>query len=345
MIDNLTPFGAAASFAYGLDDRSLVVVAVAATFRMPAAGSIHRDRLQPADDQPPPPIADQHWDDPASSSLRVPGQCAPVRENAEIYLQGSAWAPGGRPLTRMRTRLQIGPCRKDVDIVGDRAWIGGVAGVRPSAPAPFTSMPLEYERAFGGSAHDADGRLVAQEPRNPIGRGVYASAAAALDQPLPNLTRPGEEMASWSDRATPWGYGPIPGSWQPRLARAGRFDEEWIKTRLPLWPTDTSPRFFEAAPEGLVHPGPIREPLPVVLDGFDPDGTLAFRLPVARMIAKSYFADRVERARMPLSGVLIDVDRRAITLFWRHAVPLGRNRRVHLRTVVRVLDDWESEPE
>src|SRR5262249_17244265 len=106
MIDNLSPFGAAASFAYGLDDRPLIVVAAAGTFRMPGAGSSSRERLQPTEDQLPPPIADQHWDDPASSSLRVPGQCAPVRENAEIYLQGSAWAPGGTPVTHMRTRVE-----------------------------------------------------------------------------------------------------------------------------------------------------------------------------------------------------------------------------------------------
>lgn len=344
MLDNFTPFGAAAAFTYELDDTQVVALAVAGSFQMPPAGSIHEGPLTLAEVQQPPPMADQHFDNPATSTLRVPGQATPLRSHAEVYLQGSAWAPRGHAVAQVQTWMRVGACRKDANIVGDRVWTRKLIGLRPSEPALFTSMPLVYERAFGGTLRADGNTIIEQEARNPIGRGLYANARDALDQPLHNIEKPGESIASWSDRKTPWGYAPVPGAWQPRLAFAGTYDAEWTRNRLPLWPKDVDRRFFNAAAPGLVLDRPIEGGEQVVLQGFHPDGYIAFTLPQFHVVAKSYFADRVERSLMTLGSVLFDVDTRLATLFWQHAVPVGQGRRAHLRSIVRLLESWESLP-
>jgi hypothetical protein len=334
MIDNLTPFGAAAAFAYDLDDEQVVTICVASSFDLPPAGSAHDRPLTPAAVQPPPPMADEHTGSPATTSLRVPGQGAPHRLATEIYLHGSAWAPQGRRVTEMRTRVTVGPCRKEVHLVGDRYWIPMSGGLGATAPEPFVTMPLSYERAFGGTAWAEDGRMVAQEARNPIGRGVHASVADATHRPLPNLESPGERVTTWSARASPAGYGPIPGSWQPRLRLAGTFDEAWAANRAPLWPEDTDPRFFSAGAPGLLADGPLDGSAQVALEGFSPDGPIVFRLPELRLVAKSYYGHGAERGTLELDAVLLDTDASTVTLFWRRVVPLGRGAGAHLHTVV-----------
>jgi hypothetical protein len=344
VLDNFTPFGAAATFAYETDDTQMMVLAVGGSFQMPPAGRIHDRPLTLAGVQPPPPMADLHFDNPATSTLRMPSQGTPLRPSPEIYLQGSAWAPRGHAVTRVQTWVRVGSCRKDVHVVGDRCWTHGLIGLRASAPALFTNMPLVYERVFGGTVRTSSNNILMQEPRNPIGRGLYASAKDALDQPLHNIEKPGESISDWSDHMTPWGYGPVPGAWQPRLAFAGTYNTEWAQTRLPLWPKDVDRRFFNAASPGLVFDGPLSAGEQVVLQGFDPDGYIAFTLPQLHVVVKSYFGDRVERSLMTLGSVSFDVDSHLVTFFWHHAVPVGQGRRAHLGSAVRLFESWESLP-
>ncbi|MGD9507414.1 MAG: DUF2169 domain-containing protein [Geminicoccaceae bacterium] len=342
MLDNVTPFGAAAAFAYGLDDVAMVVLCVAGRFRLPRAGTAEDGPLELADEQPAPPMADSHLANPAESSLHVPGQCVPDRPGAEVYLHGSAWARAGKPVTELRTRLRVGTCRKEVHLLGDRWWVHTATGIGATKPEPFVRLPLVYERSYGGTGRDADGRIVVQEARNPIGRGCYATAEDAAHKALPNLELPGERIGAWNDRATPWGYGAVPGSWQPRLAWAGTYDEAWAEQRAPLWPRDADNRYFCAAAPGLAASDPFRGGEPVLLDGFSPDGVISFRLPEMRLVAKSYYALSEARGEMALEGVLLEPDHGAVTLFWRRAIPMGPPANLHLASVLRLLEPWEE---
>jgi hypothetical protein len=345
MIENVSPFGAAASFAYDIDDTQMVVLCAAGRFTMPPAGTTDEEPLQRCDEQRPPPMVDQHFADPASSSLRCAGQGAVRRDGAEIYVHGTAWAPRGRNATEVRTGVRVGNCIKEVRVVGDRYWYKGTIGVVASTPKPFVSLPLVYERSFGGTAFADDGGIIAQEAANPIGRGVYGRRQDAIDRPLPNLEKPEEFLSEWDGRMTPWGYGPIPGSWQPRLARAGTYDQRWVEERLPLWPGDIDPRYFCAAGHGLTIAGGLRGGEPVVLHGFSPDGMFRFRLPEYRVVAKVHYGDRMARRLMRADGVLIDTDERVVTVFWRQVMPLGRGPSGFQRAIVRVLEPWEGLPQ
>jgi hypothetical protein len=218
---------------------------------------------------------------------------------------------------------------------------------RPDRPAPepagaVHAHALRYEQSFGGTLTSATGEVLAQEPRNPVGVGLAATAADALGQPLPNLEDPDDQLTSWNQRITPAGFGPIPGSWQPRLALAGTYDSAWIPTRAPLWPKDTDPRFFCAAAPGLSTPAPFRGGEPVRLDGFAPEGPFEFSLPSLRVVAKHVYTDGPSRQALACDGVLIEPDELAITLLWRAAAPLEQGLRRLVRTTIRLLEPWEE---
>ena len=61
--------------------------------------------------------------------------------------------------------LRVGDSKKLVAVLGDRVWRGS----NPTPPQPFVSIPLVYERAYGGS-YTAGERLFCEE-RNPVGVG------------------------------------------------------------------------------------------------------------------------------------------------------------------------------
>jgi hypothetical protein len=341
LIENLTPFAHASVCAYGLDDRAYIIHCLAARFHLPPPGAAHDGPLT-LTEQRAPPMVDEHWGDPSVTSLKAPGQGVVARPGAEVYVVGSVHTPGGREATTMEAHVRVGTCSGTVRVTGARVWRRGATGLRPSPPEPFTSMSLRFERSFGGTLIDASGKVVAQEPRNPVGVGLAIAAADALGAPLPNLETHDDPITSWDQRVAPAGLGPIPGSWQPRLSFAGTYDSSWVASRAPLWPKDSDMRFFCAAAPGLSASSPFRGGEPVRLVGFAPEGTFEFSLPSVRVLAKHTYTDSETRRSLACDGVLIDTDERAITLFWRAAAPLEQGIRRLLATVIRLVEPWEE---
>ncbi len=341
LIENLTPFAHASTCAYGLDDRAYIVHCLAARFHLPPPGAPFGGPLTLAE-QRAPPMVDEHWGDPSVTSLRAPGQGIVARPGAEVYVVGSVFTWRLRETTMMDAHVRVGTCSRAIRVTGGRVWRRGAMGLRPSPPEPFTSMPLRFERSFGGTLTNASGKVVAQEPRNPVGVGLAVTAADAIGAPLPNLEDQEDPITSWDRRVAPASLGPIPGSWQPRLGFAGTYDAAWVASRAPLWPRDSDMRFFRAAVPGLCAPSPFRGDEPVRIVGFAPEGTFEFSLPSFRVLAKHTYTDSETRRLLSCAGVLIDTDERTITLFWRAAAPLEQGIRRLLATVIRVVEPWEE---
>ena len=91
-------------------------------------------------------------------------------------------------------------------MVGDRSF--GLDG-RLGDPAPFTRMPLVWERAAGGPGTS-----------NPAGRpvGDAARADSSGRVPAPNLLPAGLHLMSRDDFVPPVGFGPIAPMWPSRAA-------------------------------------------------------------------------------------------------------------------------------
>src|SRR5262249_19035840 len=160
---------------------------------------------------------------------------------------------------------------------GDRVWQAGLVLTTASRPKPFATMPLVWERAFGGTDHKEGqpDRLYAED-RNPIGAGFrIANGQKKLDGlPLPNLEDPRDLIASWKGRPAPVGFSPTCPAWEPRRKLAGTYDADWLRHRIPYLPRDFDPRFFQTAPPGLAAPGHFQGGEEVEVRGATPDGLL-----------------------------------------------------------------------
>ncbi|MFZ6178798.1 DUF2169 family type VI secretion system accessory protein [Nannocystis pusilla] len=339
---NLTPFAAAAMPSMDRHGSELILVVLAAHYRLPPAGRTTAASLSLCELQEPVVVADEYLGDPASSSLRREAQTAYRKPGTDIHLLGHAWAPRGRPVTRGHVALQVGSLRHEAVVFGERRWSRGLGGLRPTKPEPFERMPICYERCFGGPCGAEAKRLVEASERNPVGRGLVTAAREASDQPLPNFEDPHAPIDGPDDLPAPVGFGPLARHWSPRRHYAGTYDEAWVRRRAPHWPEDLDERFFCAAPEPLCATPHLRGDEMVRVEGAHPDGDLSFRLPAPRIQVKLTLGGRVGVARMVLDGLTIMPDDERCTMIWRAALPVQKDMATIETIRVRELEPWEN---
>jgi len=341
-VNNTTPFGVRVMPSCDREGRDVLLIVVAAQFDLPDPG--HDDpRLRLSSTQEPPPLADEYVGEPGRSSIRREGQSSYTKPATDISVCGDACAPNGKPVTEMLVNIRVGPCSVDLRVYGDRVWRRAVTlGVRPSAPAPFLTMPLVWERAYGGVATGSTEERPAFEPRNPIGCGFETDSNAAIGKPVPSLEDPRQPLSWVSDRPRPIGVGPVARHWLPRASYAGTYDDAWKRQRAPLWPTDFDERFFCGAPGQLQAFPHLKGGEEVILHGLHPDGTFRFLLPTLRMTSRSRFVDRDVRSTPVLDGVLIETDVKRLTMYYRATIPAALSFIKHRETLLRLLAPWET---
>jgi hypothetical protein len=291
--------------------------------------------------QPPPRSADVYWGEPGASSLKYAADIHVGKVGTDVALVGSAHAPRGRAVTEMLCAVSVAGRRKVVRVVGDRTWRGAVGGA--TSPAPFASMPLCYERAFGGrdqegarAGRPANGSLAAEE-RNPVGVGFRAVRRLrwGAGVRLPNLEDPQCPWRTLGDRPPPAGFGFIAPSWQPRRGHAGTYDEAWAATRAPFLPRDFDPRFANAASAGLTFDEGLRGGEPIALDGVSREGALRSAVPALRPRVEVIAAGKRETPPVQLETLLLEPDERRMSLTWRAALRCDKRalkiERIHIR--------------
>jgi hypothetical protein len=269
----------------------------------------------PLTDEPDLPVGDVFADDALDGPLLHASDFAVIKPAVDVLVTGHAHAPGGRPATAMQVVVRLRGARtsfqRELAVFGDRTWQGGVVALAPSAPAPFTKIPLTWERAFGGPDH----------PLNPAGVGFRGARAKDGAARLPNFEAPGKLVKAPDDAPPPAGLGPIHPLWPARWGLLGTYDKAWFKARWPYFAPDFDPAFFQAAP-------PVQR-----LDALDGDeefelvglhsvhGALRGALPGARARA---FAQKTKAAggafvpiALKLDTLTFDPDRDRGHLVWR----------------------------
>jgi hypothetical protein len=265
-------------------------------------------------------VQDEYEGKPGESSLSVPTDVSLMKPGTDVLLCGKAYAPGGRPATEMNVGLAAGPLRMVIRVTGDRVWAQGAMGASISSPAAFETMPLVWERAYGGAdPAGGPGSTPIAEDRNPVGAGFFVKGGKQkLDgMRLPNLENPKEPISSWQDRPAPVNFGPICPHWDPRRTYAGTYDAEWQAHRAPFLPKDFDPKFFQLAPPGLVAPAHFTGGEAIDLVGVTPAGRLSFRLPTKKPEVV-YLLDEQKQSRAAvLDTVLLQPDAGRFLLVWR----------------------------
>jgi hypothetical protein len=310
---NDTPF--AASRAILLDGRGsqLWVVVIKATFRFDAAG-----RVELAAEQEPVTGAPVYAGAPSRSTLLRDTEIVAAHPGTDVTVNGSAHAPDGREVAELDVGFAVDDMRRTLRVFGDRRWDAGAFGLSRTRPAPFRSMPITWERAFGGA--DEGG----EHPRNPIGRGFASSADRLLGAPLPNIEDPADPIVDARSRPAPAGLSAVPAQWSPRRELAGTYDDAWAKTRAPLWPADMDPRFFRSAPAGLTSERHLVGGEKVTLLNLSPAPVVSFRLPRVALVIHTHFARSSVRQRVRLDRVIVEPDATKCVLVWRSALDCGR---------------------
>ncbi|MFP2929494.1 DUF2169 domain-containing protein [Pyxidicoccus sp. 3LG] len=316
-VENETPFAFEQIYAADEDGRPVLVLMVKATY------ALRQDRLQLADEQLPVNVAGEAWGEPSESSYRYEPECAFFKPATDVALIGHAHAPN-KGATEVLVALQVGPLKKAVHVVGERAWFRSMGRVSMTKPLCFEKLPLTWERAFGGWDR-TDPAKPTFEPRNPVGVGFRASPRHFEEgQKLPNLEDPSEPLREFGQKVTPVGVGFTSPHWQPRANYAGTYDEAWNQRRKPLLPKDFDRRFFNAAAPGLIAPGYLKGDEPVIIVGASPQGRLGFALPGQPPPAVTVRLGGPVTPDMHLDTVILDLERSQVLLLWRGLVPLHR---------------------
>ncbi|QSQ21992.1 DUF2169 domain-containing protein [Pyxidicoccus parkwayensis] len=316
-LENETPFAFDMMGFSDEEGRPLLLLVVKATYGIGDSG------LKLLEEQPPVQWGGESWGKPGESSDKYEPSSAFIKLATDVALIGHAYPPQ-KGATESLVALQVGPLKKAVRVVGERAWYRSMGHVAATKPLPFDKLPLTWERAFGGW-DKTDAAKPGYEPRNPVGTGFRASPRNFEEGlKLPNLEDPNEPLREFGQKVTPVGFGFTSPDWHPRAKYAGTYDDAWNKTRKPLLPKDFDRRFFNAAAPGLVAPGYLKGDEPVIIVGASPKGRLSFPLPGQAAPVLTLQLDGLEDAtpQMRLDTVMLDTDAEQVVLLWRGHVLL-----------------------
>lgn len=254
------------------------------------------------------------------------GPVAPFKRWGEVLVVGHAHAPGGGALGSLIARLAVGDIDKAIQVRGD-SWFAPDGSL--GEPAPFTRMPLRWERAAGGP-HTANPAGVPTGSGAPSDRWGRARA--------PNLLPLASSTAMRHGHLWPAGFGPLRPEWPDRAQRLRRHAAGWDHARWAeqALPEGIDPGYFNVAPLDQVT-NDLTGAEPIVLEHLHPRyPRLATRLraPAPRAIAMTNGAER----RVPLrcDTLVIDADHGVAALVWRGQLMLERPPR---EGVVLVTED------
>jgi hypothetical protein len=314
-VENHSPFSFQASFAADENAGPLLVPIVKATYVIQSDGA-----LKIAVKQLPVDLGGQCMGKPDKASYKYEPEMAFIKPATDVVLIGSAYAQKVGS-TQVDVGLYVGRLQKVVRVIGDRYWVKTLGMAFMSPAEPIESIPLIYERAFGGwDRSNPDPEKHTFEPRNPVGTGFRGKRGKFEEGiRLPNLEDPRHPIMGYGETPPPAGFGFVSPNWQPRASFAGTYDEAWMKDRMPLLPKDFDRRFFNAASPGLIASGYLNGDEPVLIENASPSGRISFNLPgVAPPRCRVELKGRKdETLETRLDTVIINTDENLVFLVWR----------------------------
>jgi len=320
-LTNATKFSAACTMGLEPDGRELLVVVAKGTFAIPAGGG----ELQPSKEQVPLVAADVFEGEPGLSAPVVESDFSPKKPKCDVVLNGTAYAPEGKPAETVPVLLQVASLSKSFNVVGHRAWVTDPFGWKSTRPVPFVKMPISYGNAFGGrDVSDPDEKNHRWYGTNHAGVGFHSNLYAPLVQgkPLPNTEEIGKPILRPDSKYRPMAFGPIGRAWEPRAKLAGTCDQNWLDNVCPFLPADFKDEYYQCAPadQQIPHPKGGED---VTLVNLTTEGRTSFRLPTLEMPVTFFLKDTsAHETHGVLDTVVIEPDLRRVVLTWRASLPI-----------------------
>ena len=249
--------------------------------------------------------ADVPWGKPEVASVRYPSDLCLRKPGTDVIVVARAHAPRGEAVPRFDCGVRVGRVSKVVRVTGPRVWAG--AGEALTEPTPIAALDVRYDFAFGGF-DDSDPEKIAEDARNPVGRGVLCDLAGLEGSAAPQIEDPLEPVKTAASRPRPAGLGALGRTFEPRRSRWGTYDAKWLEERSPLPPPDfDDPANLTATPE-LVSGPPMAGGEEGALTNLTPGGgSLAFVLPRVRLVVTFRVPGREPEVVRPyLDTVVLD---------------------------------------
>jgi hypothetical protein len=326
-IDNRTPFAVERSWTRDRNGAEVWLVAAKCTFDIDPDGSTHISPEQPDVRRLP-----LYNGKAGASSIRYESDLILTKTTTDVILAGQAHAPGGRPVEELVVEMRVGSLAKKLVVCGERIWTSG----GPSRPQPFLSMPIVYERAFGGVDLLSAETSLDWDMRNPVGTGFATQSEHLVGRVLPCVEYCDRRFTSWDDRPAPAGFGPLCSHWEGRARFAGTYGDKWMQERQPLLPEDFDERFFQCAPAdqqtGQFLSGGER----VMLTNLSPMGPLQFDLPLVGLQFETFFTNGEHSSHdvQKLHTVILEPEFPRVSVLWHTALPCHFKVQKLERTVV-----------
>ncbi len=292
---------------------------------------------------------DKHFVDPMNTTVQYEADFVPFKIATDVVLVGSAYAPGGKDVRELMAKLEIEQVNKIVRISGDR-----LCNYRPGGdpifgdPRPFSTMPLRYERAYGGVDIYSHPLCPYACPRNRLGRGFAVTNTKATIEglELPNLEDPKDlltparlcvgKIENWPKQPVPTGFGWYPRYGHPRAGWAGILPGDkpaeqmmrmayaqilpeparatYLANPLPV----VDFRYFSGASVGLSLPD-LHGDEAISLTNLTPEGSSLFLLPGDRPRISLNIGEGAKTERVVLQTVQLRTDDGEVDLVWRAA--------------------------
>lgn len=309
-LQNNTPFAASMALFPNEDAVDTLYVMVKASFDISAD-------LTLAEEQSPPVATDVYWTEPGKSSIKYASDYHIGKPSTDIIMLGHACAPDKKTATQLDVSLSVGQVAKTVRVFGDRRWRHG----RMTPTATFTTIPLVYEKAYGG-IHITKDKVVESDLRNPVGRGFAGSRndEDMDDVPLPNLEDPANLITTPTDQPAPACFGACAPNWQPRVNYAGTYDEQWQTSRAPYLPQDFDRRFLNVAHPDLVCPDYLQGGEQIRITHMHPRGELKFEVPRVQLLTRVKLAGKELMPVSYLESLILEPNQLRMSLVWRAAI-------------------------
>jgi hypothetical protein len=306
------------------DGRELLVVAIKGTYQLRCNGEepilceVQEKLVE----------SDTFTGQPGFSATKYELDYAHRKPQCDVLVNGSAHSPGGCPAPSVTVGLKVGRVNKRFSVVGNRQWVDTFLMVALSPATPFLTMPISYDRAYGGadkSPKKPD--QIVTYLKNPIGVGYYpvSDRKSLSGKPLPNTEQLGAPVTSVSDDYLPMSLGPIGRNFAERIPYAGTYDDSWLKTRAPFFPDDFDYRYFQAAPadQQIPHPRGGEE---IILENLTPEGTTTFRIPHKQMpVLFIPYRGKDRPVDAVIDTIVIEPDQNRFMVTWRASLPLQRD--------------------
>ncbi len=262
--------------------------------------------------------ADEYHGEPSDSSLKFASEIHTGKGGTDIVMLGSAYSKDHQLVNHLDVNLKAGSLEKSIRVFGDRFWHNGII----SCPTPFRSMPLIYEKAYGGK----DAFDLSEDPfrfdKNPIGLGFFTNDNAALinEIQLPNLEDPNHLISHYLDQPDPVNFSFCSPNWQPRMSFAGTYDEDWQNNKAPYLPEDFNNRFNQTAHNDLIYPSYLQGGETVEISNMHPLGTINYTLPTIQVHANVSINNQNLNPKFHIESLVLDPNSLQLSITWRAAL-------------------------